>query len=131
MEGWRRAAELPNCHVLGYRSYAELPSYLASADVGLIPYRLTEHTSGIWPLKLVEYLAAGLGVVATPLDALRSRNGLPVALCAEATTFAEAIAAVDRSRPARNARSLSVLDRSWDHLLDRIFSLIPRGASDD
>jgi hypothetical protein len=97
----------------------------------LIPYRLTDHTSGIWPLKLVEYLAAGLGVVATPLDALRSRDSLPVALCAGASTFAEAIDAVDRTGPARHARSLSVADRSWDHLLDRIFSLIPRGASDE
>ena len=129
MEGWRRAAELPICHVLGSRSYAELPSYLASADVGLIPYRLTEHTSGIWPLKLVEYLAAGLGVVATPLDALRTRVELPVALCADSTAFAEAIRAVDRGARARHARSLSVVDRSWESLLDRIFSVIPAGAA--
>jgi glycosyltransferase involved in cell wall biosynthesis len=128
-EGWRRAAELRNCHFLGYRSYAELPAYLAAADVGLIPYRLTEHTSAIWPLKLVEYLAAGLGVVATPLDALRTRDGLPVALRADASTFAEAVEAVDRGAQARHARSRLVTDRSWDRLLDRIFSVIPPGAS--
>jgi glycosyltransferase involved in cell wall biosynthesis len=130
-EGWRRAAKLPNCRFLGHRSYAELPSYLAAADVGLIPYRLTDHTSGIWPLKLVEYLAAGLGVVATPLEALRTRTELPVSLCPDSGAFAAAIEAVDRSEPARRARSLSVADRSWDRLLDRIYSVIPAGAVDE
>jgi glycosyltransferase involved in cell wall biosynthesis len=62
---------LHNVLLLGPRAYEDLPRYLASMDVGLIPFvedRLTWHAD---PIKVYEYLAAGLPVVATDLPALR------------------------------------------------------------
>ena len=38
---------------------------LRGADAALIPYALNELTDGIFPMKVYEYLAAGLPVVAT------------------------------------------------------------------
>jgi len=125
MQGWRKVASLPNGHVLDHRPYRSLPAYLGAADVGIIPYVLTEHTAGIWPLKLVEYLAAGLSVVATPLDSLRARE-LPVAFASDADSFAAALAAADRSELGRQARHSAVCGHSWDALLDRIFGLVLR-----
>jgi glycosyltransferase involved in cell wall biosynthesis len=124
MHGWKALADLPNCRFLGHRPYDELPDYLGAADVGVIPYRLTEHTGSVLPLKLVEYLAAGLGVVATPLDALRRRRSLPFELADNGDEFVEAIRRVDTSGAARRARSASVADRSWDALLDRMFAVL-------
>ena len=43
---------------------------LRAADAGLIPYARNELTESIFPMKVYEYLAAGLPVVATPLPAL-------------------------------------------------------------
>ncbi len=58
---------LPNVHILGPRPYADLPAYVQAFDVGLIPYVLNDWTRSVDPLKLLEYLAAGLPVVSTPL----------------------------------------------------------------
>jgi hypothetical protein len=68
-----------NIHWLGLRPYAQLPSYLAGWDLGLMPFALNESTRFISPTKTPEYLAAGLQVVSTPIaDVVRSygENGL-------------------------------------------------------
>ena len=58
---------LPNVYDLGKRPFAELPSLLNGMDVLLIPYRRSELTEFISPLKLYEYLANGAPIVGTPL----------------------------------------------------------------
>lgn len=61
----------PNVRVLGRREYADLPAFVQAFDVGLIPYHLNEHTLAVDPLKLLEYLAAGVPVVSTDLPEVR------------------------------------------------------------
>jgi glycosyltransferase involved in cell wall biosynthesis len=56
-----------NVHLLGPRPYAELPAYVQSFDVGMIPYVRNEWTESVDPLKLLEYLASGVPVVSTSL----------------------------------------------------------------
>jgi glycosyltransferase involved in cell wall biosynthesis len=58
---------LPNVHFFGRKPYAELPAYAKGFDVALNPFRLNELTLNANPLKVREYLAAGLPVVATPI----------------------------------------------------------------
>lgn len=58
---------LPNVHVVGQRPYDSLPAYCRAFDVGVIPFRVNALTLRANPLKLREYLAAGLPVVSTPL----------------------------------------------------------------
>lgn len=74
-EALARLSMLPNVHLLGARPYAALPAYLQCFDVGLIPYRRNRYTAECSPLKLHEYLAAGLPVVAAGLPALREFAG--------------------------------------------------------
>jgi glycosyltransferase involved in cell wall biosynthesis len=63
--------ELPNVYFLGAVPPAEVPHVLRACDVGLIPYYTdTAETRHVNPLKVYEYLAAGLPVVATPLPNL-------------------------------------------------------------
>jgi glycosyltransferase involved in cell wall biosynthesis len=57
---------LPNVHLLGRKPYAELPAYCKGFDVALNPFRINELTLNSNPLKVREYLAAGLPVVSTP-----------------------------------------------------------------
>jgi len=47
----------------GYRPAAEVAEFLAQSDVGLAPFADTQVTRAKSPLKVVEYLAAGLPVV--------------------------------------------------------------------
>jgi hypothetical protein len=65
--GPRDGLDLPNIHVLGARPYRELPAYVQHFDVGLIPYLINEWTRAVDPLKLLEYLAAGVPVVSTAI----------------------------------------------------------------
>lgn len=81
---------LPNVHLLGPRPYAQLPGYLAHAHAGIIPFRVSEHIDAVNPIKLYEYLAAGLPVVVTAWDELE-RMQPPAALTRGRTQFIEAI----------------------------------------
>jgi glycosyltransferase involved in cell wall biosynthesis len=56
-----------NVRLLGQKPYAELPAYSAAFDVGLIPFVVNELTAAVNPIKLREYLSAGMPVVATAL----------------------------------------------------------------
>ena len=58
-----RASRTSTCSARA--STSELPDVLRAADAGLIPYARNELTESIFPMKVYEYLAAGLPVVAT------------------------------------------------------------------
>ena len=62
---------LPNVHVMGLQPYADLPAWLANADVALLPLQENTYTQHMFPMKFFEYLAAGRPVVATRIPALR------------------------------------------------------------
>jgi glycosyltransferase involved in cell wall biosynthesis len=58
---------LPNVHLLGRKPYSDLPNYCKGFDVALNPFRISELTLNANPLKVREYLAAGLQVVSTAI----------------------------------------------------------------
>jgi glycosyltransferase involved in cell wall biosynthesis len=60
-----------NVSYLGPRRFEELLPYLKTIDVGIVPYANTPFNSRSFPMKTLEYLAAGRPVVATPLPAVR------------------------------------------------------------
>lgn len=64
--------KMPNVKYLGLKHYAQLPAYLQNFSIGIIPFRITEMTKGCNPIKLYEYYAIGLPVMATPLPELLS-----------------------------------------------------------
>jgi glycosyltransferase involved in cell wall biosynthesis len=61
----------PNVTFLGPKPQAELPALLAHCDVALLPLLENAHTVSCMPLKLWEYLAAGLPIVSRDLPNLR------------------------------------------------------------
>jgi glycosyltransferase involved in cell wall biosynthesis len=117
------AAE-PNIHLLGARPYAELPDVLRGGEAGLIPYARNELTESIFPMKVYEYLAAGLPVVATPLPAL---TDVPdVATAADAAGIAALLEqAIANDSPALRAeRSRRAASHSWQRRLEEIAAAI-------
>lgn len=65
-----------NIYVLGPRPYQMVPRYIAHFDVALIPFLQTELTQYVNPLKLLEYMAAGLPVVSTAMPDVRAYGDL-------------------------------------------------------
>lgn len=105
---------LSNVHLLGQRRHDELPAYCKGFDVGMIPYRIDERMAFVNPLKLREYLSAGLPVVSTAVpEVMRYAN-----LCEIATTPDQFIAATERvlagaTPAARAARSAQMTNETW------------------
>lgn len=57
----------PNVQATGVRPFVELPRYLRAIKVGLTPYTMSAFNQSSFPLKTLEYLAAGRSVVTTDL----------------------------------------------------------------
>ena len=60
-----------NIHFLGRKPYEQLPNYCKGFDVALNPFEINELTLAANPLKVREYLAAGLQVVSTDIPEVR------------------------------------------------------------
>jgi glycosyltransferase involved in cell wall biosynthesis len=117
------AAE-PNIHLLGRRSYEQLPNVLRAADAGLIPYARNALTNSIFPMKVYEYLAAGLPVIATPLPALADVAGVHTAEDAEGIVRLLEQALGEDSPERRAERSRMAAAHSWDQRLQEIAAAI-------
>lgn len=110
---------LPNVYFLGARHTHQLPAYLKSAHFGLIPYVIDDYTAMLQPNKAVEYLAAGLGVLSSPIPGLKE-------LFPERISFyhntAEAVAAVEMllQRPRYNLSLESLRDYDWNYYIQDI-----------
>jgi len=118
-------AARPNVHLLGARAQAALPDVLRGAAVGLIPYRRSRLTESIFPMKVYEYLAAGLPVVATGVPALANHEGVTLVDGVDDTVAAIERAVRADSVQRRRARSQAVRKHSWEARLDEIAAALP------
>jgi glycosyltransferase involved in cell wall biosynthesis len=113
-------AAAPNIHLLGPRRHDDLPAVLRGADAGLIPYAINDLTRSVFPMKVYEYLSAGLPVVSTPLPALAGVAEITVAADAvEAERALEQLLAADVP-DVRRARSDAAQAHSWEERLQEI-----------
>lgn len=84
----------PNVQWVGGCDFEELPGWLTHMDVGLVPYNHSPFNEGSFPLKTLEYLAAGLPVVATDLPAIRWLDCADIAVADTPASFADAVETV-------------------------------------
>jgi glycosyltransferase involved in cell wall biosynthesis len=61
--------EFKNIYFLGRKKITQLPNYVKAFDVGIIPYEIDEQSKNVSPLKLYDYLAAGIPIVISDLPA--------------------------------------------------------------
>jgi glycosyltransferase involved in cell wall biosynthesis len=117
-------AEAPNIHLVGAKPFGELPAWLGAGDVGLIPYAANPYTAAVFPMKVYEYLAAGLPVVSTPLPALREVGGIAFARTAE--EFARAVEdALRAETPERRSERVALAEaHSWDRRVEEIGRIV-------
>jgi len=116
---------LPNLHWLGQKPYGELPGYCRGFDVAIIPFVQNELTLRVNPLKLREYLAAGLPVVSTPLPEISRYDGL-VRLATTREQFLAGIEAAlaERSEDQARRRREAMRPESWEARVGEMSELI-------
>ncbi|PYV15371.1 MAG: glycosyltransferase family 1 protein, partial [Acidobacteria bacterium] len=125
-KSWRKSVELT-----GAVSTESIPGLLASMDVGVAPYPKLERFY-FSPLKIYEYMAAGLPVVASRLGQIEQviehgRNGL---LCApgDASDLSHALIRLRsdprlRAKLGSNARATVLARHTWDGVVEHILAL--------
>jgi UDP-galactopyranose mutase len=107
-----------NLHWLGAQPYRLLPSLMTGWRVALLPFLRSAATRHAQPLKVLEALAAGLPVVATPLDELRPWRAAGVHCAASPEAFLracdEALAETDaQASQRRGAARRGLAGRDW------------------
>jgi teichuronic acid biosynthesis glycosyltransferase TuaH len=92
-----------NVFLLGAKPYDDIPGVLVHSDVALVPFHLNDLVKGISAIKIYEYLAAGLPVVATRWPALEEER-LPITLVDNAEEFVCAVDTALRTSAAEKKK---------------------------
>jgi glycosyltransferase involved in cell wall biosynthesis len=127
----RALLEAAGARVTGPVPHSEVPNYLAEADIGLAPYA-RDAPDYFSPLKLFEYLAAGLATIAADLPGVRDVVTEETAVLVpqgDAPALAEAVAtlAADRERRRRLGEAGSALVgtyHTWQHRAQSVLALV-------
>lgn len=118
-----RLGLLANVHFLGGVKQQLVPGLLQEADVAIIPYVRDPHTHNSSPLKLYEYLAAGLPVVSTPLKEVMASEA-PVLFGRSAEEFAAAIDNALTMGKGRQEFLDFASENTWEKRLSKIEDIL-------
>jgi glycosyltransferase involved in cell wall biosynthesis len=123
--------KLANVHFLGNKSIEELPAYTQHMDVCTMFYEVNDYTKYIYPLKLHEYLAAGVPVVSSRIHALRQFADV-VNIASDESEWsmllARALLPEQRSPAAIAARRAVAKEYDWEHLAALVADIIKAGV---
>lgn len=123
--------QAPNIHWMGQRSYDELPSYVKTFDVCLMPFAINEATEYINPTKTLEYMAAGKPIVSTAVADV-VHNFTPIVRVAD--TAAEFVDEVRQALLVPDLRSIAdgmacASAASWESITMRMQALIAEAVA--
>lgn len=111
--------------------HEEVPALLVRADIGLVPYA-SDSPAYFSPLKLFEYMAAGLPLVAGAIPGVSDVVGADEALLVppgDPHRLAEGVAVLAqapelRRRMGRAARERVASEHTWSHRAQRIIAAV-------
>jgi glycosyltransferase involved in cell wall biosynthesis len=110
-----------NVHLLGRRPYESLPGYCKAFDAGIIPFIVNELTRNVNPVKLREYLSAGLPVVSTDLPEVQFYSASAYVAHGPDEFIAKLEQALREDSPAkRRQRSDSMRSETWENRVAKL-----------
>ena len=117
--------DLPNVHLIGSRSYESLPGFAKGFTAAILPFKVNRLTENVNPIKLREYLAAGLPVVSTALPEVKQYDAV-VRIGHNRDEFVAQLeaAVLDTSPSAVRKRMDAVSHESWEARVEHISRLI-------
>ena len=116
-------------HFTGLIPHADVPGYMASADIAVVPYPKMDHKNWLSPLKLFEYMASARPIIASSVGQVakiiqHEKNGLLVP-AGDASQMAEAIVRLITDKDlcmqlGQQAREDAVQNHSWENYLSHL-----------
>lgn len=119
----------PNLHWLGAQPSRTVPAFMAGWSLGLVPFQQNLATVHANPIKVLEYLAAGLPVVSTPLPDLAPMRQAGVCLAPDAASFLAGCEAFLAENPAvaaerQGSAAYIVSNCNWSYAAQQIQTLL-------
>jgi hypothetical protein len=117
--------QLGNVFFLGERPSNTMPGYVQAFDVGVVWFRVDALTEAVSPLKMYEYLAAGIPCVSSPLPEAVAQDLVRTAATPDEFEAAIAAALAEAATPGFRDRAMAAgaaagWDRRLDPLLERL-----------
>lgn len=122
---WQALCQLPNVYHIATVPAQQVPDYVKGFTVGLMPYLCNQQAEYISPLKLYDYLAAGLPIVAVDIPAVR-RFAQAVSIATTPATFITAIEtalATDQPQQRQMRRAIAA-QHTWEQRAEQISTII-------
>lgn len=114
--------DVPNIKFLGRKPYEQLPAYCKGFDVALNPFAINDLTLAANPLKVREYLAAGLQVVSTDIPEVKILDHCLIG--ENHADFIEKIEFALKNPKSREEISDSIKTESWDAKIDELRAIM-------
>ena len=116
-----------NILLIGEKNFEELPSFCKKIDVALIPFVHSPLTDNCNPLKLYEYMAAGLPVVSTDIPEIRFWKD-HVLMAKNRESFLESCerALKLNNEEWKKSTSLSMKENTWERKVEKIYRIIQK-----
>jgi glycosyltransferase involved in cell wall biosynthesis len=115
----------PNIYWLGAKPHTKIQNYLQESNIGIIPFVRTKLIESVNPIKLYEYMAAGLPVVSTTWNEIASINS-PAFLAQNSDEFTQYL--VDLLLDPNSIDKQSLLDfakfNSWENRFAELMKIL-------
>jgi glycosyltransferase involved in cell wall biosynthesis len=125
-----------NIHYLGHQPYSALPQFLAAWDVCLMPFMMNDATRFISPTKSLEYMAAELPIVSTPVRDVVDLHGDVIEIARTPEEFIAACERVLRMEPAQMQQKIHLMRErlaltSWNATAEQMRLLLAQLGQDE
>lgn len=115
-EGLVKLQRFTNIDWIGAQDAKMLPDFLKRFHLGLIPFVKNTQTAAIYPMKINEYLAAGIPVVSTDFAPLPDFSGV-ISIASSVSEFLQCIEVelMQNSVEKQKYRQNAVSSNSWEN----------------